>query len=128
MDEHFDETVTQTLPPPTHGRSGPSAPGDQGLSRREGPGGKPWSSSGHAVNLRLSLPGFGGRYYLTLVAGREKRSAQRLAFERKKHPLKTTGNILFTLALGMLLGAGAIALILLTAVAILERNGALAAL
>lgn len=103
------------------------APEAPAPARREMPGGKPWSAR-HDVNLRLSVPVFGNRYYLTLVAGREKRSQQRLAFERRKHPLKTTGNILFMLAVGTLLGVGAIALILFTALAILQWHGALAAL
>ncbi len=62
-----------------------------------------WSSA-HPVNLRLSLPHFFGRYYLTVVAGRERRSVARLAEERRKHPLATAGNLLFLAASGTLAG------------------------
>lgn len=123
MDTERDET--ETLTPSAAEAQVPAVEG-QALAHRQDPGGKPWSNN-HAVNLRLSVPFFGGRYYLTVVGGRERRSRQRLAFERKKHPLRTTGNILFLLAFGTLLGLGAMAMILLTALAILERNGALAA-
>ena len=62
-----------------------------------------WSSD-HPVNLRLSIPFIGGRYYLTVVAGRERRSAARRAAERKKHPLATLGNLTFMALVGTLLG------------------------
>lgn len=123
MDTERDQT--ETLTPPPAGENPPPAE-EHAVVHRNEPGGKPWTNN-HAVNVRLSLPFFGGRYYLTVVGGKERRSRQRLAFERKKHPLRTTGNILFLLAVGTLLGLGAIAMILLTALAVLERNGALAA-
>jgi len=42
----------------------------------------------------------GGRYFLTVVGGRERRSADRRARERRMFPLRTAGNILFLLGLG----------------------------
>lgn len=49
----------------------------------------------HPVDLRLTLPLPGRPVFLSLVAGREKRSVDRRAVERKQHPLHTLGNIVF---------------------------------
>jgi hypothetical protein len=49
----------------------------------------------HPVDLRLSLPLPGRRFYCTIVAGRERRAADRRRQERRRHPLRTIGNILF---------------------------------
>ncbi len=47
----------------------------------------------HPVDIRVVLPTPFGRLYLALVAGRERRSAARLAVERNRHPLAGAGNI-----------------------------------
>jgi hypothetical protein len=47
------------------------------------------------VNVRLSIPLPFGRVYVTLLAGREKRSNERLSRERAEHALWTMGNVLF---------------------------------
>ncbi len=47
----------------------------------------------HPVDIRLALPTPFGRFYLALVGGREYRSAARLATERNRHPLASTGNL-----------------------------------
>ena len=83
----------QDRPPPQFGRIGPAQP-------------REWTSA-HPINLRLSLPLVFGRYYVTIVAGRESRGAARLAEERKKHPLTTAGNSLFLTAI---IGIAAIAI------------------
>ena len=62
-----------------------------------------WSRN-HAVDLRITIPLFFGRYYLTIVAGKERRSRSRLQEERQKHPLRTAGNTLFLLAFGTICG------------------------
>lgn len=49
----------------------------------------------HPVNLRFSLPAFLGRYYCVVVAGKERRSAERRRQERVSHPMGTLGNMLF---------------------------------
>ena len=49
------------------------------------------------VNIRLSIPFFGGGFYLSLVAGRERRNAARLGLERTVNPLRTVGNMLFVI-------------------------------
>lgn len=51
--------------------------------------------SPHAVNLRVTLF---GRAYLVVLAGRERRKAERRAWERTRHPLRTPGNIVFLIA------------------------------
>ena len=59
-----------------------------------------WTSQ-HPINLRVSLPLPFGRWYVTLVAGRERRGKDRLKQERKKHPLETMPNLMFLLSVGI---------------------------
>jgi len=49
------------------------------------------------VNVRLRLPFFGRRYYLTVVGGEERRSLERRAHERHHYPLRTMANAFFFL-------------------------------
>ena len=49
----------------------------------------------HPVNIRFSLPGFGRRYFLTVVGGEEKRSTERRAHEKRRYPLRTAASIFF---------------------------------
>jgi hypothetical protein len=49
----------------------------------------------HLVDLRLSIPVPGRRLYVTFLAGPERRAAERRRQERRQHPLKTVGNVLF---------------------------------
>jgi hypothetical protein len=48
-----------------------------------------------SVDIRLSLPLFSRRYFMTVVAGREQRPGVRRKAERVFHPLGTIGNTLF---------------------------------
>ena len=59
----------------------------------------------HPVDIRFSLPMPFGRYYLTLVAGPERRSAARREDERQYHPLTTLGNFLFFFASALAINA-----------------------
>ena len=61
-------------PPPAHAEAG----------RRE------WGQ--HPINIRMSLPLLFGRYYLTVLAGKEGRRAERRKVERQRHPLDTAAN------------------------------------
>lgn len=61
---------------------------------------KPASWRRHPVNIRLSFPILGERYFITVVSGYEKRSYERLARERRMFPLRTLGNVLFLLGVG----------------------------
>ncbi len=69
----------------------------------EAPRAERWGNH-HPVNIRLSIPLFALRYYLTVIAGKEQRSTERLAEERAKHPLATTANMIFLFTVGFILG------------------------
>lgn len=55
----------------------------------------------HALNLRATLPLPFGRWYVTLVAGPEKRRKERRKEERSKHPLDTLPNVMFLFSIGI---------------------------
>lgn len=61
---------------------------------------KPASWRRHPINIRLSFPVLGNRYFITVVGGVEKRSAERRNRERRMFPLRSAGNILFLLGIG----------------------------
>ena len=65
----------------------------------------------HPVNIRMSLPLPIGRCYLTLVAGRDRRSPTRREKDRSRHPLDTAGNLLFAAGTTVVLGALTLALL-----------------
>lgn len=67
---------------------------EQSLEQRHKYAGREWSSD-HSLNIRISIPLGVGRYYITLVAGKERRARARLALDRRQHPLDTPGNVLF---------------------------------
>lgn len=56
-----------------------------------------WSA--HPVNIRLSLPFIRRRYYLTIVAGEEKRSLDRRSADRNRYPLRKIANLFFFVGL-----------------------------
>ncbi|WP_017316392.1 hypothetical protein [Mastigocladopsis repens] len=57
----------------------------------------------HPLDLRFSVPIPGLRFYVVLLAGSERRSKQRLRYERGIHPLWTPGNIVFLIGLFIIL-------------------------
>jgi hypothetical protein len=61
----------------------------------------------HTVNIRMSVPLLVGRYYLTIMGGRERRNALRRRSERSHNPLRTVGNMMFVMlcAVGFYLAA-----------------------
>ncbi len=60
----------------------------------------------HPVDLRLSIPLPWRRFYLVLLAGPERRSAERRRGERTKRPLRTLANsVVFALFLLLLIPA-----------------------
>ncbi len=95
--------------------------GAPGIAQRSAPGGESWDR--HPVNLRLSIPLPVGRYYVTLVAGKERRSADRLASERRKHPLLTFGNVAVFFGLGCVCGLALLALFQLASAYLLTQLG-----
>ena len=62
-------------------RSSPRAVSSDACPRRD------WAG-GHAIDLRASLPLPGGSWYVTIVAGRERRSPDRLEREGQTHRLR----------------------------------------
>ena len=65
----------------------------------------------HAVDYRVSVPFMGRRYYITLLAGRERRSLTRLAREAQLHAKHiATFYAVVLLALGCLTVSGTILL------------------
>lgn len=74
----------------------------------------------HPINLRVTLPLPFRRWYVTLVAGPERRSSERLQQEREKHPLETLPNLMFLLSIGIV---GTTALLLMTAVVLIQGFG-----
>ena len=85
---------------------------------------KAWSSD-HPINVRVSIPLLFGRYYLTIVGGKERRSPTRLKEERRKHPLATTGNLIFLSLVGLIIGLALSAALHFAARSALEQAGAL---
>jgi len=81
-----------------------------------------WDGS-HPIDLRITIPFPFGRYYVTIVAGKERRSAARLQRERRKHPLVTAGNVAFLLLLGSITGLAALAAIQFFGAVILRHLG-----
>lgn len=53
----------------------------------------------HPVNLRVTLFGL---FYLVVLAGPERRSPERRAEERERHPLRSWGNIALLTVVGIL--------------------------
>lgn len=91
-------------------------------SVRKAPGGEPWGND-HPVNIRLSIPLLFGRYYVTIVAGKERRSGERLASERKKHPFMKLGNLVVMAACGTICGLAALSMFQLATAYVLLRSG-----
>ncbi len=92
-----------------------------GIAQRSAPGGESWGR--HPVNLRFSIPLPFGRYYVALVAGKERRSGERLASERRKHPLLTFGNVAVFFVLGTVCGLALLALFQLASAYLLTELG-----
>ena len=84
-------------------------------------GGENWGP--HPVNLRLSIPLLFGRYYLTVVAGKERRHPERRADERRKHPLLTFGNLVAMFGLGTVCGLALLGLFQLAGAYVLTQLG-----
>ncbi len=93
-------------------------------SARKSPGGEPWGNH-HAINIRLTIPLFFGCYYLTIVAGKERRSSERLADERKKHPLVKIGNVVIFAACGIICGLAALSMFQIATAYVQLRSGAM---
>ena len=65
-----------------------------------------WSA--HPLNIRVSIPFIRRRFYITVVGGEEKRSAERRTHDRNRYPLRTIANIFFFLGIGAVIYAAAL--------------------
>ena len=54
------------------------------------------------VNIRFTVPFFKNKFYVTVVGGEEKRSAERRAHEKHRYPLRTAANIFFFVGIAAL--------------------------
>ncbi len=97
-------------------------PGNIPASSRENPGGESWGND-HAVNIRLSIPLLFSRYYVTIVAGKERRSRERQASERQKHPVLKQGNLVFAAGCGLVIGLAMLSLFQLATAHVLQQLG-----
>lgn len=52
------------------------------------------------INIRLSIPFFGRNYFVTVVGGESKRSAERRDHDKHRYPLRTAANVFFFLGVG----------------------------
>lgn len=81
--DRLPETIRDTLTP------------EQADALANVPAAKP--DGAHPVDMRFTLPLPGRPMFFTLVAGHERRSAERQRLERRRRPLHTVGNALFVL-------------------------------
>lgn len=88
----------------------PASPGSQTTEAGETKAG--WRR--HPIDVRITLPGFGKRFFVTVLAGIEKRRPDRLRADRIHYPLRTRANILFFLGFAVAIyGLGGLLMILI---------------
>lgn len=117
-----NQIQTKQRASPVEPRDTASWLGEPGIANQKTPVGMPWESD-HPVNLRLTIPFFKRRCYITLVAGTERRSPERLAAERLNHPIRTKGNLAFLLAAGTIVGAALFTIVQLVGNWVLAQTG-----
>jgi hypothetical protein len=69
------------------------------------------SASGPPVNIRLTIPLWSRRFYITVLSGLEQRGGDRRRLERTRYPLRTVANFFF--AIGFVVAFYALALVAL---------------
>ena len=65
----------------------------------------------HGIDIRVSLPLPGGRRYLVLLMGKERRSRERRRLERLRQPLLTAMNVVTMATFGVLVFFFAVGLV-----------------
>ncbi len=65
----------------------------------------------HGIDIRVSLPLPGGRRYLVLLMGKERRSQKRRRYERLRQPLLTAMNVVTMATFGALVFFFAVGLV-----------------
>ncbi len=101
-----------------------SADVEESMDQRHVYAGREWSTD-HSLNIRISIPLGIGRYYITLVAGKERRARARLALDRRQNPLDTPGNVMFLAFVFMVAATGSITLLYLVLAHIFGWSGRL---
>ncbi len=91
------------------GLSPPPATGSPATKDKHRYAGREWTSE-HPLNIRMSIPLVFGRYYVTIVAGKERRARARLAKDKRQHPLDTPSNVVFLFLIGIIATAGCVTL------------------
>ncbi len=76
-----------------------------------------WNGN-HRIDLRASIPLPTGRWYVTIVAGPERRSAERLRSEGQMHWLRQSAIYVMLMSLALWLMVCAVALIYLLKIAL----------
>ena len=61
-----------------------------------------FNSARHGIDIRVSFPLPGGRRYLVLLMGKERRSRERRRLERLRQPLLTAMNVVTVVIFGAL--------------------------
>ena len=110
-----EHLTAETAPAKARGSCEPQ--GDPAMATPSAPA---WETH-HPVDIRLSIPLLFGRYYVTLVAGKERRGTGRRVQDRLIHPILSTGNVIVLFVVGSVLGLAALALIQLGTIFALEQ-------
>ena len=71
-----------------------------------------WKAVSHRVNIRVSLPIAGSRWYFTILGGPERRAAARRVSERARNPIRTAWNVGFIFLAAFLFYGTAVAALL----------------
>ena len=126
-DQHVRPAMTNIQPSATTPQEWPA--GEPAASGSDTPaptdrriGAEPWGN-GHPVNIRLSIPFFFARCYVTIVAGKERRSPERRADERQNHPVVKRGNLVFAVGCGLVCGLAMLSLFQLATTHVLRHLG-----
>lgn len=77
----------------------------------------------HPIDIRLTLPLGFGRYYFVVLAGKERRSKERLARERAQHPLLKFGNVVLICAVAGVSAVALFAMLELLLIKLLRASG-----
>ena len=103
-----DPAASPATAPASQGRDWPRVP-PRSEAPTDGTSQARWGR--HPVNIRITIPLPLRSYYLTIVAGPERRSRERRISERNKHPLFTPGNMIVLFVFGSIVGLAVMVLL-----------------
>lgn len=64
---------------------------------------RPGTHAPPPINIRVTVPVLGQRFYFAIIGGKERRSEERLAIERQKNPVRTRKNMTFIVVAALVL-------------------------